>query len=161
MSRRSAGILLWRRTADGALQVLLGHMGGPYWAGKDAGAWSVVKGEHDEGEPALAAAVREFREELGLPLPVPVDRLVGLGEVRQSGGKRVEVWAGEADLDPEAITPGTFALEWPPRSGRSVEFPEVDTVAWFGVEEAARRIVNGQRPFLDRLQDLVAERRRP
>jgi len=151
MTRRSAGILLWRRTAGSGVEVLLGHMGGPFWAGKDAGAWSVPKGEHEDTEPALVAAVREFTEELGLPVPVPVERLVALGEVRQAGGKRVEVWAGEGDLDPSAITPGTFALEWPPRSGRLVEFPEIDRAAWFGLDEASARIAAGQRPFLDRL----------
>ena len=155
MTRRSAGILLWRRTASDGVQVLLGHMGGPFWARKDAGAWSVPKGELDDAEPALAAAVREFAEELGLPLPLAVERLVGLGEVRQSGGKQVEVWAGEADLDPSAVTPGTFTLEWPPRSGRLAEFPEIDRVDWFGLGEAGERIVAGQRPFLDRLAEYL------
>jgi predicted NUDIX family NTP pyrophosphohydrolase len=155
MNRRSAGILLWRRGSDGTVQVLLGHMGGPFWARKDAGAWSVPKGELDEAEPALRAAVREFTEELGLPLPLAVERLVGLGEVRQSGGKRVEVWAGEADLDPSAVTPGTFTLEWPPRSGRLAEFPEIDRVDWFGLDEAGKRIVAGQRPFLARLAEYL------
>lgn len=155
MTRRSAGILLWRRTASGGVEVLLGHMGGPFWARKDAGAWSVLKGEHDDAEPSLAAAVREFTEELGLPLPLAVEQLVGLGEVRQSGGKRVEVWAGEGDLDPSAVTPGTFTLEWPPRSGRLAEFPEIDRVGWFGLGDAKERIVAGQRPFLDRLAEYL------
>jgi predicted NUDIX family NTP pyrophosphohydrolase len=155
MTRRSAGILLWRRTASGGIEVLLGHMGGPFWARQDVGAWSVPKGELDDAEPALAAAVREFTEELGLPLPLAVERLVGLGEVRQSGGKRVEVWAGEADLDPSAVLPGTFTLEWPPRSGRLAEFPEIDRVDWFGLGDAGERIVAGQRPFLDRLAEYL------
>lgn len=157
MPTRSAGILLWRRTAAGATEVLLGHMGGPFWARKDAGAWSVPKGEYDDTEPPLAAAVREFEEELGLPLPVGLDRLSPLGEVRQSSRKTLTVWTAEADLDPATVSPGMFTMEWPPRSGRTAEFPEVDRVAWWPVERARELVVGGQRPLLERLLATLAD----
>jgi predicted NUDIX family NTP pyrophosphohydrolase len=148
--RRSAGILLFRRD-DGTVEVLLGHLGGPFWQRRDAGAWSIPKGEHGDDEEPLAAAHREFEEELGLP--VPSGLRVELGTLRATRGKLVTVWAVEGDLDPGEVVPGTFELEWPPRSGRLQSFPELDRVAWFGLEEAATRIVGGQRPFLDRLRD--------
>jgi predicted NUDIX family NTP pyrophosphohydrolase len=144
---RSAGILVWRKAGD-RTEVLLGHMGGPFWARKDDGAWSAPKGLIEDGEDPLAAARREFREELGLP--VPDGDPVPLGEVRQSG-KTVTLWAVEGDLDPADVVPGTFELEWPPKSGRTREFPEVDRVAWFGLDDARVKLVKGQRPFLDRL----------
>jgi predicted NUDIX family NTP pyrophosphohydrolase len=147
---RSAGLLLYRRTGEG-LEVLLGHMGGPFFARRDAGAWTVPKGEYDADEPAWDAARREFREELGLE--PPDGRAVPLGEVRQKGGKVVTVWAVEGDLDPAAVVPGTFRMEWPPRSGRTREFPELDRVAWFGLERAREVIVTAQAAFLDRLAD--------
>jgi predicted NUDIX family NTP pyrophosphohydrolase len=147
---RSAGLLLFRRTGNGT-QVLLGHMGGPYFARRDAGAWTVPKGEYDPGEPAWEAARREFREELGLP--PPDGQALALGEARQANGKIVTVWAVEADLDPASIAPGTFRMEWPPRSGRVREFPELDRVAWFGTDRAREVIVKGQRAFLDRLAE--------
>ncbi len=150
MPRRSAGILLYRRTPE--LQVLLGHMGGPFWARRDAGAWSIPKGEHGDDEDALDAARREFAEELGSP--VPAAPLQPLGEVR-AGAKLLTVWAAEGDLDAEAVVSGTFPLEWPPRSGRVQEFPEVDRAAWFGLEEARARLVAGQVPYLDRLRALL------
>jgi predicted NUDIX family NTP pyrophosphohydrolase len=149
--KRSAGILLFRRTR-GLPEVLLGHMGGPFWARRVA-AWSVPKGEYEPDETPVAAARREFEEELGLP--VPDGPLVELGEVRQSGGKLVTVWALEADLDPDTVVPGTFEMEWPPRSGRWETFPELDRVAWFELPDARERIVGGQQPFLDRLQQLL------
>ncbi len=152
MPVRSAGILLWRRGSAG-VEVLLAHMGGPFWSGKDSAAWSVPKGEYDEAEEPLAAARREFREELGLPVPVPDGLLVPLGEVRQPSGKRLTVWAGEGALDPQEIVPGTFTMEWPPRSGRTGEFPEIDRVDWCGVGIARERLAKGQRPFLDRLME--------
>jgi len=130
-------------------------MGGPFWAKKDEAAWSVPKGEHADDEPPLSAALREWREELGVELPVDVASLVGLGEVRQPSGKRLSVWAGEGDLDPAIVVPGLFTLEWPPRSGRTAEFPEVDRVGWFGLDAARPLLVKGQRPFLDRLLDLL------
>ncbi|WP_226485163.1 NUDIX domain-containing protein [Streptomyces parvulus] len=149
--RRSAGLLLHRRGADAQLQVLLGHMGGPFYARREAGAWTVPKGEYDAAEPAWDAARREFEEELGLP--PPEGEAVPLGEVRQAGGKVVTVWAVEADLDPAAVVPGTFTMEWPPRSGRTEEFPELDRVAWFPVDRAREVIVKAQAAFLDRLAE--------
>lgn len=131
------------------MEVLLGHMGGPFWARRDAGAWSVPKGEYEPDEEPLAAARREFQEELGLP--VPAGDLVELGSVTQSGGKVVTVWAVEADLDPGEVTPGTFTMEWPKGSGRVAEFPEIDRAAWFDLRDAGERIVAAQREFLDRL----------
>jgi predicted NUDIX family NTP pyrophosphohydrolase len=146
---RSAGILLHRRSADGGLEVLLAHMGGPFWARKDAGAWSVPKGEYTGEEEPLAAARREFSEELGRP--VPDGTVTELGELRQPSGKRVSVWAVEADFDPATAQFGTFTMEWPPRSGRTGTFPEVDRVEWFALPAARDKLVRGQVPFLDRL----------
>jgi predicted NUDIX family NTP pyrophosphohydrolase len=146
--KRSGGILVFRRTS-GQVEVLIGHMGGPFWARKDTAAWSIPKGEIDEDEQPLAAARREFAEELGLAPPAgdPID----LGEVRQSGGKLVSVWAIEGDLDPADVVPGTFQVEWPPRSGQLREFPELDRVEWLDVDTAADKLVTAQRVFLDRL----------
>ncbi|MFD5573528.1 NUDIX domain-containing protein [Streptomyces cadmiisoli] len=148
--KRSAGLLLFRRTEPG-LEVLLGHMGGPFFARRDAGAWTVPKGEYEEDEPAWEAARREFREELGLA--PPDGEAVPLGEVRQSGGKIVTVWAVEADLDPAEVVPGTFTMQWPPNSGRTQEFPELDRVEWFGLDAAREVIVKAQSAFLDRLAE--------
>lgn len=147
---RSAGLLLFRRTDEG-VEVLLGHMGGPFFARRDAGAWTVPKGEYDPAEPAWDAARREFEEELGLP--PPEGEAVPLGEVRQSGGKVVTAWAVEADLDPASVVPGTFTMEWPPRSGGTQEFPELDRVAWFPLDRAREVIVSAQTAFLDRLAE--------
>ncbi|MEV0242615.1 NUDIX domain-containing protein [Streptomyces sp. NPDC050674] len=148
--KRSAGLLLFHRT-DERLEVLLGHMGGPFFARRDAGAWTVIKGEYDPDESAWDAARREFQEELGLP--PPDGEALDLGEVRQTNGKIVTAWAVEADLDPATITPGTFSMEWPPRSGRFQEFPELDRVAWFGLDRARAVIVTAQAAFLDRLAE--------
>ncbi|MPY80474.1 MAG: NUDIX domain-containing protein [Actinophytocola sp.] len=148
--KRSAGLLVYRSRA-GVVEVLLAHMGGPFWARRDAGAWSIPKGEYDDTEEPRAAAFREFREELGLE--PPSGELFALGDVRQSGGKVVTAWAAEGDVDPDAIDPGTFEMEWPRGSGRMREFPEVDRVAWFGLDEAAEKIVGGQRALLDRLSE--------
>lgn len=153
---RSAGILLWRRRSGGDVEVLIAHMGGPYWTGKDEAAWSVPKGEYGEDEQAIDAAVREFQEELGLPLPVAVDSLQLLGEVRQRSGKRLTVWTAEGDLDPNHVVPGMFTMPWPPRSGRLAEFPEIDRVEWCALGVASKRLVIGQREFLTRLQDVVS-----
>jgi predicted NUDIX family NTP pyrophosphohydrolase len=147
--KRSAGIVLRRRTANGAVEVLLGHMGGPFWQRRQEGAWTIPKGEVEPGEEPLAVARREFHEELGMPVP-PGD-LIDLGEVRQAGGKVVRAWAVEGDLDVEAIVSNTFELEWPPKSGRIQSFPEIDRAAWFDLESARAVIVAGQRPLLDRL----------
>jgi predicted NUDIX family NTP pyrophosphohydrolase len=148
--KRSAGLLLFR-TTDKGLEVLLGHMGGPFFARRDAGAWTVPKGEYEPDEPAWEAARREFREELGLA--PPDGEAIDLGEVRQTNGKTVTAWAVRADLDPAAIVPGTFRMEWPPRSGRLQEFPELDRVAWFGLDRARAVIVKAQAAFLDRLAE--------
>ncbi|WP_351224634.1 NUDIX domain-containing protein [Streptomyces sp. NPDC002133] len=146
--KQSAGLLLFRVEGPD-VEVLIGHMGGPFWAARDAGAWSIPKGEYGPDEGPEAAALREFEEELGLPVP-DGDR-VALGESRQPGGKVVTVWAVEGDLDPDRVVPGTFTMEWPPRSGVLSEFPEVDRVGWFSLERAAELLVPGQRIFLDRL----------
>jgi len=149
----SAGLVLFReRGADGALEVLLGHMGGPFWARKDEGAWSIPKGELEPGEDPLAGARREFAEELGQA--PPDGPAIELGEIRQKAGKRVIAFAMEGDLDPADIVPGTFELEWPPRSGRRRAFPEVDRVAWFDLSTAAAKIVRGQVALLERLAEL-------
>jgi predicted NUDIX family NTP pyrophosphohydrolase len=147
--RSSAGLLLYRRR-EGRLEVMLVHMGGPFWRARDAGAWSIPKGEHEPAEEPLAAARREFTEETGMPAPAgePHD----LGTVRQSGGKVVQAFAFEGDADASAIESNTFALEWPRGSGRTQEFPEVDRAAWFTLEEAAEKLLKGQLPLLERLQ---------
>ncbi|MFF0015034.1 NUDIX domain-containing protein [Streptomyces sp. NPDC005374] len=149
--KTSAGLLLFRHT-DHGLEVLLGHMGGPFFARRDAGAWSVPKGEYESGsESAWDAARREFQEELGLA--PPDGEAVPLGEVRQTNGKVVTAWAIEADLDPATVVPGTFAMEWPPKSGQTREFPELDRVEWFGLDRARAVIVTAQAAFLDRLAE--------
>jgi predicted NUDIX family NTP pyrophosphohydrolase len=148
--KRSAGILLFRRR-DGELEVLLVHPGGPFWASKDLGAWSIPKGEHDPDEDARACALREFEEETG-SAPSPGD-LADLGEVRQKAGKVVHAWAVEGDLDPAAIRSNTFTIQWPPRSGQMKEFPEVDRAEWFALDAARERINPAQAAFLDRLSD--------
>jgi predicted NUDIX family NTP pyrophosphohydrolase len=148
MARRSAGILLYRRREQ-AVEVLLVHPGGPLWARRDAGAWSIPKGEYGEGEDPLAVALREFEEETGRRLPA--EDLVALGEVRQRGGKVVSAWAAPGDLDPEAITSNTFTLEWPPRSGVRREFPEVDRAGWFDPATAREKLLAAQAELVDRL----------
>ena len=150
--KRSAGILLYRLTG-GAPEVLLVHPGGPFWARKDAGAWSVPKGEYGEDEDALACAKREFEEETGTALPP--GPLAELGAARLRGGKQVTAWAVQGDLDPEAISSNTFELEWPPRSGRIRAFPEVDRAGWFGLDEARDKLNPAQAAFLDRLRVLL------
>jgi predicted NUDIX family NTP pyrophosphohydrolase len=147
MPKQSAGILMYRRDGSG-LSVLLVHPGGPFWAKKDLGAWSIPKGEYGPGEDPLAVAVREFEEETGT-------RLTGefrpLGEVRQAGGKHVRAWALEGDLDPAAIRSNAFELEWPPKSGRKQSFPEIDRAEWFAPEPAQEKILASQREFIERL----------
>ncbi|MGW2026057.1 NUDIX domain-containing protein [Streptomyces decoyicus] len=151
--KRSAGLLLYRGAAGG-IEVLLGHMGGPLWERRDAGGWSVPKGEYVPPEEARDAARREFEEELGIP--PPDGPYVPLGEARQASGKVVTVWAVESDLDPERVVPGTFEMEWPRGSGVTGTFPEIDRVAWFTPHEAHERLVVGQRVFLERLADRLA-----
>jgi predicted NUDIX family NTP pyrophosphohydrolase len=150
MARTSAGILLYRVSSIGP-EVLLGHMGGPFWAAKDDGAWSIPKGEHEPDEDPLAVARREFEEELGFPVPAAL--LVPLGAVRVTSAKVLTVWAAEGDLDATAARSNTFQLEWPPRSGRVQEFPEIDRAAWFGPAAARTKLLRGQVPFLDRLDE--------
>jgi predicted NUDIX family NTP pyrophosphohydrolase len=154
VARRSAGILLHRRRGD-AVEVLLVHPGGPFWAKKDLGAWGLPKGEHGEEEDPRACALREFAEETGAPLDA--GELRDLGEVKQRGGKVVRAWAAEGDLDAAAVSSNTFTMEWPPRSGRTAEFPEIDRAEWFTLDEARRRILAAQTPFLDRLAALPAD----
>ena len=155
VARRSAGILLFRRS-DGALELLLVHPGGPFWARKDEGAWSIPKGEYDEAQDPQAAALREFEEETGQPLPVAdYARLIELGSARQSGGKVVTAWAAEGDLDADKVVSNTFELEWPPRSGRLQTFPEVDRAGWFSVDEARVKLLRGQLPFIDALLSTI------
>ena len=148
MATRSAGILLYR-LRDGAPEVLLVHPGGPFWARKDAGAWSIPKGEHDEGEDARACALRELAEELGSE--VALGDLVELGSVRQRSGKVVTAWAAGGTFDPADLRSNTFEMEWPPRSGRRRTFPEVDRAAWLSPAEAREKILPAQAPFIDRL----------
>jgi predicted NUDIX family NTP pyrophosphohydrolase len=149
---RSAGILLYRRRNSG-LEVLLVHPGGPFWARKDRGAWSIPKGEYAPEEEPLDAARREFEEELGTPAPSGLAD--DLGEIRQKSGKVVHAFALEGDLDAEAITSNTCPIEWPPRSGRTIEIPEVDRAGWFAVEEARQKINPAQAALLDRLSERV------
>jgi predicted NUDIX family NTP pyrophosphohydrolase len=152
MAVQSAGILLFRRDRD-SVRVLLVHPGGPFWANKDAGAWSIPKGQFEPPETALDAARREFREETGTAV---TGDAIALGSVKQKGGKVVHAWAVEGDLDAGAITSSTFELEWPPRSGRRATFPEVDRAAWLTLDEAGAKILAAQQPFLDRLRETLA-----
>jgi predicted NUDIX family NTP pyrophosphohydrolase len=156
MARRSGGILLWRRRGE-HLEVLLGHPGGPLFARRDAGVWSVLKGEIEPGEDALAVARREFQEETDHPAPDGEE--IALGEIRQRGGKVVEAWALEGDLDPAQARSNTFRTEWPPRSGRFREYPEIDRVEWFGIDDARDKVNPAQVLLLERLVDALAERR--
>ena len=153
MPKLSAGILLYRRSAAG-LEVLLVHPGGPFWAKRDDGAWSVPKGEYEAEEDPLDAARREFREELGSD--APDGEPIPLGEVRQRSGKRVIAWALEGDLDPATVRSNTFTMEWPPRSGGVREFLEVDRAGWFDLETARTKLVAGQDALIDRLAEAVA-----
>jgi predicted NUDIX family NTP pyrophosphohydrolase len=151
MRATSAGILLYRRR-DGGLEVFLVHPGGPFWAKKDLGAWSIPKGELTEGEEPLRAAIREFREETSFDV---AGEFLPLSPVKQKSGKMVIAWALEGDCDPQEMRSNTFSMEWPPKSGKQREFPEADRGAWFGIEEARTRIVSGQAPLLDELARLV------
>lgn len=154
--KRSAGLLLFRRTGEAAapaVEVLLGHMGGPLWSGRDAGGWGIPKGEYEQDETPRDAARREFTEEIGLP--PPDGPYLPLGEVRLTSGKLVTIWAVEADLDPALMVPGTFTMEWPPHSGVEQEFPELDRVAWFAPTTAREKLIASQIPFLDRLLEAL------
>jgi predicted NUDIX family NTP pyrophosphohydrolase len=152
--RTSAGILLWRRRQD-RVEVLLAHQGGPFWAKKDLGHWTIPKGEVEPGEELVAVARREFEEETGTK--APDGPLVELGEIRQKSGKLVLGWAAEGDLDPSTAVSNTFDLEWPSHSGVVRSFPEIDRVEWFDLDEAHRRLKAAQVPFLDRLESALAD----
>jgi predicted NUDIX family NTP pyrophosphohydrolase len=150
MPKRSAGLLLYRSRGGGA-EVLLVHPGGPFWAKRDLGAWSIPKGEIDPDEKPIRAALREFAEETGVePRPGPV---IDLGEVRQKGGKLVLAFAAEGELDPEMLRSNLVEIAWPPRSGRTLTVPEIDRAGWFSLAEAREKILAAQVPFLDRLAD--------
>ncbi|WP_030774444.1 MULTISPECIES: NUDIX domain-containing protein [unclassified Streptomyces] len=154
--KRSAGLLLFRRTGpepESGVEVLLGRMGGPLWAGREAGGWAIPKGEYGPEETPRDAARREFTEEIGLP--PPEGEYVPLGEVRLTSGKLVTIWAVEADLDPALMVPGTFSMEWPPHSGNVQDFPELDRVAWFAPTVAQNLLIPAQLPFLERLLGLL------
>ena len=151
MPKQSAGLLVYR-VRDDALEVFLVHPGGPFWAKKDAGAWSIPKGEFDTGEDPLAAAQREFIEETGVVLTGP---FAGLGSIRQSGGKTIHAFVAEADFDAGKIVSNTFKMEWPPRTGRFAEFPEVDRAGWFPLETAAVKMNAAQRELLTRLREAL------
>lgn len=154
MPKRSAGLLLYRTQPDGAVEVLLVHPGGPLWARKDLGAWSIPKGEYEDGDDPLQTALREFEEELGVRPPAEAGPFVALGTVRQRGGKQLTAWAAEGDLDLEAAgapRSNTFRMEWPPRSGQVREFPEVDRAGWFDLATARAKLNDAQAELLDRL----------
>ena len=151
-AKRSAGILLYRLNGSEP-EVLLVHPGGPFWANKDEGAWSIPKGEYDDAEDPQACARREFQEETGTELAP--SELAELGSVKQKSGKHVSAWAAEGDLDPETINSNTFEMEWPPRSGRKQEFPEVDRAEWFDLGAAREKLNPAQTAFLDRLAELL------
>jgi predicted NUDIX family NTP pyrophosphohydrolase len=151
LPKQAAGILLYRQTANG-LQVLLAHPGGPLWAKKDLGAWTIPKGQFGDDESALAAAKREFEEEMGSPAR---GEFAELGSIRQPSGKIVHVFAAESDFDVKTVKSNLFTLEWPPRSGKHGQFPEVDRAEWLSIDEARLKILKGQEPFLDRLLALL------
>jgi predicted NUDIX family NTP pyrophosphohydrolase len=153
MPKRSAGLLVYR-WVDSEPEVLLVHPGGPYWAKKDDGSWSLPKGEYEQDEDPLEVAIREFREELGVD-PPEGSAPTFLGEVRQPGGKLVSAWALAGDLDVGVVRSNTFTMEWPPRSGRTAEFPEVDRAGWFDLETARRKLLRGQLGLLDRFSELL------
>jgi predicted NUDIX family NTP pyrophosphohydrolase len=154
MAQVSAGIAMWRRNPAGEVEVLLGHFGGPIWAKRDAGAWAIPKGLIEDGETAEACARREFEEELGIR---PDGSLVPLGRIRQRGGKWVEAFALEGDLDAGAIAGNHFTLEWPPKSGRVQSWPEIDRAQWFALAEAREKILPSQRPLLDLLENALSK----
>jgi predicted NUDIX family NTP pyrophosphohydrolase len=151
MPKQAAGILLFRRGPAG-LEVLLAHPGGPLWARKDNGAWTLPKGQFTDGELPLDAARREFEEEMGA---APVGEFHSLGTLKQPSGKVIHAWCAESDFDCASVKSNLFSMEWPPRSGRMAEFPEVDRAEWFSIEQARQKILKGQSPFLDRLLALV------
>jgi predicted NUDIX family NTP pyrophosphohydrolase len=153
MAKTSAGVLLYRR-AGKLLEVFLVHPGGPFWAKKDDGAWSIPKGEFDRGQDPVEVAMREFEEETGFPLK---GKLQALEPVKQAGGKIVYAWAVEGEIDASAIRSNTFSIEWPPHSGKTQEFPEVDRASWFDLDTAGRKFLKSQVPLLEQLQEKLLE----
>ena len=151
MAARSAGIIVYRKRTE-TIEVLLVHPGGPFWSKRDSGAWSIPKGEYSDDEDAEAAARREFEEETGWTI---TSDLLPLGEIRQKAGKTVTAFAAEGDFDTASLDSNRFEIEWPPKSGRIAAFPEVDRAGWFALDEAREKIIEGQRPLLDRLEALV------
>jgi predicted NUDIX family NTP pyrophosphohydrolase len=158
MAARSAGLLL-HRFREGSIELLVVHPGGPFWLKRDEGAWSIPKGEIGGGEEPLAVALREFEEELGMRPPVA--GYTPLGSVRQAGGKLVHAWTAPGELDVTKVRSNTFDLEWPPRSGKIVSFPEVDRAAWFDLVSARRQLLAGQRPFVDRVMAVLSQGPQP
>lgn len=155
MPKLSAGLLVYRLTSRHVLELLIVHPGGPFWAKKDEGAWSIPKGEYEEGDDAFKVALREFEEELGQPAPEA--QWLDLGEVRQPSGKRVHCWAGKADVDISTVASNTFEMEWPPRSGKMQSFPEVDDAAWLPAGVARRKLLKGHVGFVDQLVTSLSE----
>jgi predicted NUDIX family NTP pyrophosphohydrolase len=151
-AKRSAGVLLFRRSSD-VTEFLLVHPGGPFWVKKDAGAWTIPKGQIEEAEEPRACAIRELEEELGPAPALDPGEMIALGSIRQRAGKVVEAWAAEAEFDPASLDSNTFTMEWPPRSGQQAEFPEVDRAEWFGLEAAREKILPAQAELLDRLME--------
>jgi predicted NUDIX family NTP pyrophosphohydrolase len=151
VAKRSAGLLLYRRRGA-SFELFLVHPGGPFWAKKDLGAWSIPKGEYEDGEEPLDAARREFKEETGFAAPA---NAVALGEVKQTGGKIVMAWAAEGDCDPDRMVSNVCSIEWPPRSGKKIEIPEADRGGWFVLDDARERILKSQAPFLERLAGML------
>ena len=157
MTRISAGVLLYR-FRDGALEVLIAHPGGPYFTTKDAGYWSIPKGEVEDGEALMDVALREFEEETGSPVNADRSTFIDLGDIIQKGGKQVVAWAAEGDLDPATAHSNTFSLQWPPRSGQYVDVPEIDRVAWLSPDAARRFVKETQIPLIDRLEAALRDR---
>jgi len=154
MPKKSAGLLMFRRSPDGHMQVLLVHPGGPIWAKRDVGAWTFPKGEYEESEDALEAAKREFVEETGFAVAEP---FISLGSLKQPSGKMISIWAFESDCDPAALVSNEFEMEWPPKSGRKASFVEVDRAGWFSLSEAREKLSRGQVGFLEALADVVPD----
>jgi predicted NUDIX family NTP pyrophosphohydrolase len=151
MARKSAGVVVYRRQGNG-IEILLVHPGGPFWQKRDLGAWSIPKGEYADHEDAEATARREFTEETGWTI---AGEMTPLGDIRQKAGKTVTAFAAECDFDPATLESNSFEMEWPPRSGRVASFPEVDRAGWFSLADAREKIIEGQRPLLDRLEELL------
>lgn len=151
--KKSAGLLMYRRSLTGDVQVLLAHPGGPFWCGRDESAWTIPKGEYPDPEHALAAACREFAEETGFAVTPP---LLPLGDLTQKSGKRISAWAFQGDCDPAQLQSNSFEMEWPPRSGRRQSYPEIDRVQWFSLAEARRKLLPAQCELLDRLERILA-----